>query len=1497
MSRKTKGQRPTVFDEEQDPPAQTASTDDEQLLSDILKKALGLKEANGPVTSALKKYGVTSIDTLLGLDYYDIKHMTFDAPDGFGDDGITPKFTSMELPRGHQSLLIHLNTFILHEYEDNGNDIRGDWTLFDADAFKKYRGSPEALTRYQQFKGTHVGPPQPGPTQLNQVPPSSGSIQQNLDPANKAIQDWKRGVKRDPTIFNDLSSDAIWESWNRSFTSTIGVQMLGHLLDSDYTPQPNTPEAAVFHLEREYVYDVLHRVVKTDKGREIIRKHFSTKDAQKAYEELHTHSQRSAGALISTNEIYQYLIHADITEWSGYTEKFLLHWFEQVRLYENNADPSAFLSDTQKLQLLANAVQGHPTLCLVQDQLDAITAYDPKKKPTIEQYKSLLFNAAVRKDRNLKGGSKKSIARRVYMHESEQPQLQEYGTYCSDTPSYQVMRSETSKLKPPSTSVPPRTKATLRWDQWRDLPDAARQLWDKLDKGDKWTILRYHDPSQPKTQRVEAKYHDLAQEIDDQHGFTQLVVYGVNQHNTSRPSPVHQPEPVSHPTDKAKDNGVIQGLPPGHPQRMLSKAYSVNTNETKSVTMTFGKDKITFNTNVHRISYNASKSSISRRTGALVDCGANGGIGGADVRKLHDIADTVVDITGIENHQVRDVPLAVVAGVLRSNRGPIIGIFNNYAYTGKGRTIHSSPDHFGHDLDEKSKKVGGSQRIITKNGYVIPLSISNGLPYISMRPPTDKELDMLPHEIMTSPAPWDPAVLDYNIDSDDDDFYDALEDSSIALHDHVDEYGDYRQVFYTERMLHNASADGIDVDLITAPLDDARLFDFFSFSHNVSPKPPDFDRLRPNFLYKSDEVIQKTFERSTQMARIPMSHHLRTWYRSPNPAMNVPRRNEDLLTDYVYSDVPAIDDGSTGAQVFFGRDTHVCDVYGLKSESHFPNALQENIRQRGAPNRLVSDSATYETSKRVHVILNDLHIGDWQSEPHHQHQNPAERRWQDIKRLSNDIMDRTGCFPSCWLLVRCYVMFVMTHLANPALNWDIPLQRLTGNTVDISILLRYPFWHKVYANVPSATYPSDTREQLCWMLHGESLKQHIKSKHDMLQEISTVSDEHTTNLPIDVTGRSVVIPQENGEKLRATIIEVIANSGDKSTKGENTEFRLAYEKFDMEEILTYQQIMEYLDEDERNQRVWKFNRISGHQGPLKQCDPDYKGSSFNVMIEWENGEVTTEPLNIIAEDDPVTCAIYALDNDLLDTPGWMRFKKLARRQKKLFRMANQAKLRSFRTAPRYMYGIEIPRDYQHALELDQKNGNTLWQDCTALELSQMKEYRTFKDIGKGKAPPPGYKKIRVHLVYACKHDGRRKARLVADGHLTDIPIDSVYSGVVSLRGLRMMIFLAELNNLSLWATDIGNAYLEAYTLEKFYITAGKEFGDLEGHTLIVSKALYGLRSSGLRWHEKFADCLRDEGFQPSKGEPDIWMREKDGLYEYVAVYVDDLAFAMRDPKS
>ena len=62
-----------------------------------------------------------------------------------------------------------------------------------------------------------------------------------------------------------------------------------------------------------------------------------------------------------------------------------------------------------------------------------------------------------------------------------------------------------------------------------------------------------------------------------------------------------------------------------------------------------------------------------------------------------------------------------------------------------------------------------------------------------------------------------------------------------------------------------------------------------------------------------------------------------------------------------------------------------------------------------------------------------------------------------------------------------------------------------------------------------------------------------------------------------------------------------------------------------------------------------------------------------------------------------------------------------------------------------------------------------------------------------------------------------------------------------------------------WATDIGNAYLEAVTSEKVYIRAGPEFGELEGHLLIKYKALYGLRLSGKLFRQLLQKCLRKLG--------------------------------------
>ena len=93
-----------------------------------------------------------------------------------------------------------------------------------------------------------------------------------------------------------------------------------------------------------------------------------------------------------------------------------------------------------------------------------------------------------------------------------------------------------------------------------------------------------------------------------------------------------------------------------------------------------------------------------------------------------------------------------------------------------------------------------------------------------------------------------------------------------------------------------------------------------------------------------------------------------------------------------------------------------------------------------------------------------------------------------------------------------------------------------------------------------------------------------------------------------------------------------------------------------------------------------------------------------------------------------------------------------------------------------------------------------------------------------------------------------------------------------------MLFLAELNQLETWATDIGNAYLEAITDENVHIIAGAEFGAKQGHTLQIYKALYGLRSSGVQWYDRFSSVMGQEGFFPCKLHPEVWMRGSCKIY-------------------
>jgi hypothetical protein len=167
--------------------------------------------------------------------------------------------------------------------------------------------------------------------------------------------------------------------------------------------------------------------------------------------------------------------------------------------------------------------------------------------------------------------------------------------------------------------------------------------------------------------------------------------------------------------------------------------------------------------------------------------------------------------------------------------------------------------------------------------------------------------------------------------------------------------------------------------------------------------------------------------------------------------------------------------------------------------------------------------------------------------------------------------------------------------------------------------------------------------------------------------------------------------------------------------------------------------------------------------------------------------------------------------------------------------------------------------------------------------------------------PIGYKKITCHMIFDVKMVGLvRKARFVAGGHLTDPPVESVYSSVVTRDSVQIMFLIAALNDLDILGANVQNAYINAKTTEKIYFIAGPEFGSNQGRPCVIVRALYGLKSSGARWRDHMAGILRELGFVSSKADPDVWMPKgckPNGFFywEYILCYVDDILVLSHQP--
>ena len=128
--------------------------------------------------------------------------------------------------------------------------------------------------------------------------------------------------------------------------------------------------------------------------------------------------------------------------------------------------------------------------------------------------------------------------------------------------------------------------------------------------------------------------------------------------------------------------------------------------------------------------------------------------------------DRKISIVGIDDLELTGLDDVTAAALFDTQKGPVIGLFHEYAHLGKGRCIHAAGqmEWFNRKVHDSSMVVGGAQRIENPDGYVFPLSMQSGLVYMhSIQVSTDDDHQQYPDVFFAPPGMWDVSTLDHGI--------------------------------------------------------------------------------------------------------------------------------------------------------------------------------------------------------------------------------------------------------------------------------------------------------------------------------------------------------------------------------------------------------------------------------------------------------------------------------------------------------------------------------------------------------------------------------------------------------------------------------------------------------------------------------------------------------------------------------------------------------------
>ncbi len=644
------------------------------------------------------------------------------------------------------------------------------------------------------------------------------------------------------------------------------------------------------------------------------------------------------------------------------------------------------------------------------------------------------------------------------------------------------------------------------------------------------------------------------------------------------------------------------------------------------------------------------------------------------------------------------------------------------------------------------------------------------------------------------------------------------------------------------------------------------------------------------------------------------------------PCLRPRRLSEGFSSDTFFPSMRSTR-GYTCAQIFVGSRSGYTYVMPLKNKAYAYTALQDFIREVGAPQYLAVDAAREENLGEWLSICRRYCIPQHTSEPSYQNQNRVERRIQDVKRRTMVLMSTYSAPSRYWDYGVEYSVELINHTAVRKLGWRTPYEALHGDTPDISVF-RYTFYEPVYYLEPNVHFPNPN------MLPGRFMGI-ARTTGDAFTFI-VMTDDGIKSIALH---RSVIRHRDNTSRDPYANYNIdspttdVTQEPDPSTteplQQEDTTTTSPEDCTPSEEIILDDdaETIIFAGNDHPNQP--NTGEVYNHFDAELRCDDidDIISSKFDdingklyIKVRWKNNQESYISAELIQHDDPARLAHYIRDNPVerLRNGFWSQWaartlQAISNSTSRIRRMYSNVKLgdtyypysrRVIRRKKIYpikmqtFMGVEIPRNSKEAIYLDKKNGDNKWGEAMGREIGGIQEHKTLLFLPPGADPPEGYQEVPLRMIFDVKPDLRRKARLVAGGHLIDARGHSSYSSVVRLDSIRLLNVIAKAQGLKVLAGDVGNAYLNADTKEKVFTRCGPEFGPkLEGRIAIIKKSLYGLKSSGARWHAHFAQTLHTLGFQPTRFDNDVWIKRRfDGSgYDYISTYVDDFLITAQDP--